>query len=276
MIQELAISGGGIRGIAFISAIYELEKQGKLNIHKLKKLSGTSIGAFIGICLLSGYTTKELLDILFDYDLKQIKDIDLKNIISSKSILKGNALYQFYTTILEKKINVHTTLLELYEKTNIDFIATTCCLNTQSVEYISHETFPQLSIIECIKMSTAIPGILPGIIHEHKLYIDGGILDNLPLTVLSENAWGIKSYNSQNSKEKEYIHTNDFTFFQYFKTILKIAYEKKTTEHHSTQNIIYIDTKNVNVTSFNITHDQKFQLIQSGIDSVQQMFDTNQ
>lgn len=268
MIEELAISGGGVRGLAFVAAIYELENKGLFDMTKVKRISGTSIGAFIAVCLLSGYSSRELLDKLFRYNFSDIKDIDIENMISSKSILKGNALNTFFTTILEHKIDINTTLLELYQKTNIDFIAATCCLNTSSVEYLSYRNYPDLDILKCIRMSTAIPGILPAINHKDKIYIDGGLLDNLPLRCLSENAWGIKSTTKEDNVKK-FIPSDDLTFVTYFKTILKMVYDSKTKkEHKNGQRIILVDVGKVNVTSFNVTLDQKFQLIQSGIQGV--------
>lgn len=270
MIKELTISGGGVRGIAFVSALYELEKQKLLDVKKLQKISGTSIGIFIAFCLVSGYSSKELLDELFQYDFSKIKDIDFDNMFTNKSILKGNELTLFFKTILKKQISLETTLIELYHQTKTECIATTCCLNTSSVEYISYKTHPDLTVLKCIQMSTAIPGILPPIVYMDKLYIDGGIIDNTPLSVLSKNAWGIKT----KSNEKKMICTNNISFVQYFKTIMKLIYNTKTKQAYTQENIINIDVGNVAVTAFNISIDEKYTLIRSGINGVKSFLES--
>ena len=242
-ITELVISGGGVRGIAFLAVIYELEQRDLL---ELTKVAGTSIGAFIGACLVIGYTAKELMNKLFYYDLKSLKDIDIQNSLENKSFL-------------EHKINPYITLYELYHQTGIEYYATTCCLNTKSIEYLSYKTYPDLTLLQCILMSTAIPGILPPIEYSNKLYIDGGLLDNMPMCVLSENAVGIKSSSSNTTQDS--FCGNNINVLDYCKEIIKMMYSQIKTGYE-TQNVIVVDTRDVTVTSFDITIDQKYTLIQ--------------
>lgn len=254
-ITELVISGGGVRGIAFLAVIYELEQRELL---ELTKVSGTSIGAFIGACLVIGYTAKELMDKLFYYDLKSLKDIDIQNSLENKSFLKGNKVKRFFESFIEHKIDPCITLYELYHQTGIEYYATTCCLNTKSIEYLSYKTYPDLTLLQCILMSTAIPGILPPVEYSNQLYIDGGLLDNMPTSVLSNNAVSIKSSSKQ---PHESFCGNNINVLDYCKEIIKMMYSQIKTEH-DTQNMIVVDTRDVTVTSFDITIDQKYTLIQ--------------
>ena len=95
MIHELCISGGGIRGLAYLSAVYELQKRKMLT--KLKKVSATSIGVFIAICLILGQDLSELIQMLFEYDFKDLKDINIRGIFGeSHSIMKGEKIYDLF------------------------------------------------------------------------------------------------------------------------------------------------------------------------------------
>ncbi len=255
MIEELVISGGGVRGIAFLAVIYELEQRNAL---ALRKIAGTSIGAFIAACLVAGFTAKELMDKLFEYDLSSLKDIDIKQSIENKSVLKGTKVKEFFESFLKEKIDPQITLYELYHKTGIEYYATTCCLNTKSVEYISFKTYPDLSLLQCVLMSSAIPGILPPVEYCNKLYIDGALLDNMPMRVMSENAVGIKSLTNQESED---ILSGKVTLIDYCKAIIKMMYSQIRTEYHD-RKVIVVDTRDVTVTSFDITVDQKYTLVQ--------------
>ena len=64
-IIELAIGGGGIKGLAFAGALYKLDE---LNLLKdLKRISGSSIGGFLAVCISIGFKPSELMDELFEY-----------------------------------------------------------------------------------------------------------------------------------------------------------------------------------------------------------------
>lgn len=265
-IKQLAISGGGIKGIAFVSTLYELDKKGLLN--NLEKVSGTSIGSFIAACLVSGMKPKELLDILFHYDLSILRDFDMKNMFKSKSILKGIKIKQFFTTILEKKIDPNITLQNFFEHTGIEFISVACCLNTATIEYISYKKFPELTLIESIMMSTAIPIIFPPIKYKHKLYVDGGMINNFPIDILdmsSEYTYGITIKNNYYNNDDQ----EELNLFSYLKLILTFWYnhsKHKENNNKQIKNILWLDFKNVNISivDFNISLDQKFELIKIG------------
>lgn len=269
MITELAIAGGGVRGLAFLGALYELEQQHLLDI---KKIAGTSIGAFVAVCIVVGYTIKELIDVLFDYDFNTIKDLDITNFTKTKSILKGYQLNVFFVTIISKKVDNTITMYELFTQTGIHFIAVTCCLTTQNICYIDHISHPDLPVLTAILMSSAIPGLLPPIQYNGSLYIDGGMLNNFPINILSPTAFGITTPSSDHIQED----VNDNSIVDYIKLVVKLIHNnasKHYIEHR--ENIIYVDTFDVTVTSFNITIDQKFKLIQSGIESAKSFLNKN-
>ena len=260
--KELAIGGGGIKGLAFAGALYQLEKMGQLD--NLERVSGTSIGSFLAVCLVSGIKMKDLLDQLFEYDFSKIKDIDLSGLLERKSVMKGKNLKEFFKEILSQKINPMTTLEELYKKTKIDLIVPVTCVNTRSVEYINHKTDPELDVFTLISMSSAIPGFLPPVFYKNKLYIDGCVFDDLPMSVLGEGAIGVTSLKNRH----EFIETDKINTFTYFAIFLKIIYDNIQKDNNY-KNVIRIQTGKVEVTSFNITKDDKLTLINSGIRAVQ-------
>jgi NTE family protein len=268
-IKELAISGGGVKGIAFLGALYQMDKYGLLK--NIEKIAGTSIGSFIATCLIIGYKPGELLDIIFYLDLNSIKDINLKGIFKNKGIMKAENYRKFIKEIIEKKINPNITLIDLYKKTGKELIICVSCLNTRTVEYISYKNNPDLELYTLILMSSAIPGFLPPVLYKNKMYIDGGILDNIPLSQLSKDAWGICPIEDTSFIESESI--NFVKFFLGIHQMIVTSLQKEVKLNH--KNIILIDTKHVEVTSFNVTYDDKITLIYSGINAVKKIFNHN-
>ena len=75
--KHLVLSGGGVKGLAFIGAYKKLE-------HLLKKLESVtvvSVGAIFGMLIIAGYTAKEMETIVLEKDVSTLKKIKLTNLI---------------------------------------------------------------------------------------------------------------------------------------------------------------------------------------------------
>ncbi len=191
-ITEICMAGACNRGICYIGAFKKLEE---LKILKLEKIVGVSIGAFIAICYIIGYTSDELLKIIIEKDMKEFKDISLSE---QGAVLKGEQYRKWVFEVLSGKIDPNITLSELFEKTKINFITTTTCLYSLNKDFeegivqLSHIDTPTMPVITAITCSMAFPFIFPPINYKGNQFIDGGLLDNFPLGLLSENAIGLK------------------------------------------------------------------------------------
>ena len=63
-------SGGGIKGYALVGAYEVLEANG----FSFKRLAGTSAGAIIAAFVAAGYTSKEILKIMEETQIKEFLD----------------------------------------------------------------------------------------------------------------------------------------------------------------------------------------------------------
>lgn len=262
-IEELSIAGGGVKGYAYLGALLQLERLGLLC--NLKRISGVSIGSLFASAIVIGYKMDELTEYVFNYDISQIKDIDITGFIKRKSFLKGEKYKNFIIEIIEKKVDKNITLGELYEKTKIELIVAVICVNDRSLKYISYQTDPELDLVTLILMSSAIPGFLPPVSYNNKLYLDGGILDNNPVRCLSSDALGI-CQKSNKKKDKDIDVMNIFNFFSIILHILYSSIQNNIKKSHS--NWIEVDNCDVDVLGFNINKDIKLSLIQKGIKAV--------
>lgn len=164
--DTLVIGGGGFKGTQFLGALHYLNENGYLQ--RFQNYFGVSVGAII--CLL----------LILDYSpLEQFNMIDIKNIFK---IQKKRPFINFLLpTLLEKYVDKQTTFLQLFEKTNKHFfcIAYDCTLGRECL--FSACTTPNVSVLDALVASCSIPFASTPYIIQNSKYIDGGIINNLPI-----------------------------------------------------------------------------------------------
>ena len=72
--RRIVLSGGGIRALAHLGSLDVLEKKGLLR--SVTEYVGVSAGAFVGFCLVIGYTITELKMLCSVFDFGLIRNLD--------------------------------------------------------------------------------------------------------------------------------------------------------------------------------------------------------
>lgn len=178
-IDNIVLSGGGIRAIPILGTLSYLNKKGYLE--KVKSYAGTSMGAIIAALCIIGYTIDELIDILLDTNIGEYIEVDIIHVLQNKSLLDATKFRNYIYDIIKTKINPNITLKELYDETQVELNITVSCLTTCSVHYMNYKNEPNLQLVKSLYMTSAIPLIFSPIEYNNKLYIDGGIIDNFPI-----------------------------------------------------------------------------------------------
>ncbi|WP_373494147.1 patatin-like phospholipase family protein [Aquiflexum sp.] len=167
---SLVLSSGGARGMAHIGVIEVLEESG----YEIVSIAGSSAGALIGGMYAAGNLPKfkDWICNLDRIDVFSLMDFT----ISSRGFIKGDKVFGEL-----KKLIADCHIEDL----NIPFVCT-------AVEIPSgkEHVFRKGSLYAAIRASVSIPTVLmPAIIHG-KEYIDGGILNPIPLTLLPKEKRG--------------------------------------------------------------------------------------
>lgn len=106
----LIMKGGGIKGLAYVGAIEELER-----VFDFHWYAGTSAGAIAAILLASGYKTDELNEILSTKDFSDFKDANLIkkvwNLISKRGLYEANSFTRWLDHLLSKKLDSPVDIL---------------------------------------------------------------------------------------------------------------------------------------------------------------------
>lgn len=154
----LVLSGGGARGVAHIGVIQALEEAGLCFSH----VSGTSAGSIVGALYAHGYTPKEIF-----------------GIVQQVSIFKSVRPAWAWTGLL--KMDGMQELLLRYLPEH-DFSQLKLRLTVAATEIRKGEIkyFSEGELVPAILASCSIPAIFSPILFNESMYVDGGLLDNLP------------------------------------------------------------------------------------------------
>jgi len=182
----LALSGGGMKGIAHLGVLKALEEY---NIYP-EIITGTSCGAIIAGLYAYGLTYQEIYDFFINIDYK-ILDIDYFNILSSifslklpSGIIKGDKLLNLLNNITKKinikDINKKFAIVSTNLKNGNDMIFT----NDINFKNFKDKNFiHDFQLSETIRASMSYPLIFKPFIKNNNIFIDGGIVDNCPASL---------------------------------------------------------------------------------------------
>ena len=120
MFNTICLSGGGLSGFLQLSCLKTLIDEKLLNINKIKKFVGTSVGSIIGFLLNLNYSIDEILEftILFDFN-KIVDSSSLENIFDKFGINNGDIFTDILSNFLYEKTKLKDiTFEELYKLSN--------------------------------------------------------------------------------------------------------------------------------------------------------------
>lgn len=160
----LALGGGAALGAAHIGVLKALKE---LDI-EVSYISGTSIGALIASLFAFGRSWEEMKDIAMELRWLDISGLSLSKygVLSNKNM----------GTLLEKYIGDVT-----FEEAGIPLaIVSTNISNGEKVVLDKGPVAP------AVMASTAIPGIFNPVILQGKMLVDGGIVENVPISPLQK------------------------------------------------------------------------------------------
>lgn len=159
----LALGGGAFHGVAHLGVLKVLEE----NKIPIDLIVGTSAGSLIGSVYADRPHADSLMDLINTTKSSNIFDFSL--IRSKEGFVSGKRL--------QKYINNNCYARHI-EDTRIPFVAvTTELIEGKSVALSSGPLSPS------VNASCAIPGIFEPVIMYDKIFVDGGVLDNVPADI---------------------------------------------------------------------------------------------
>jgi len=158
----IALGGGGSRGFAHIGVLKALEEEG---IYP-DIISGTSAGSIVGSFLADGKTPDEIMEIMREIELTDVAKIGLPK--------KGFASLDN----LRKKLKENLSATQFSELQKPLYLGLSNLLSGE-IDYISEG-----DVTKAVQGSSSIPIIFSPVEINDQIYVDGGMLDNVPVKPL--------------------------------------------------------------------------------------------
>ena len=188
----LALSGGGIRGIAHAGVLKALLDNGI----KIDVIGGTSSGALIGVLYAMGYTPEYIYEAFKLYS-KEIVGLNSNLIFSGvsskifggeveiKGFKSGESLEKAYNKMALRKgyksvgeiLDLPVVITSVDIRNGKEYIFTNSVPNVENTDkYITN-----IEVGKAVRASSSFPGIFCPCEFEGHSFYDGGILDNVPV-----------------------------------------------------------------------------------------------
>jgi len=183
----LCLAGGGAKGNAHIGVFKALIENGI----PIDTVCGTSAGGIIASLIAAGHSPDKIIELLkISYSNNIFKEYTFpySSIIATTKVVKD-------AKILSENRYIEDLWLPLF----------TCAVNISSSELAVFDRGP---IWEATRATAALPGILLPVIKEKSLFVDGGLINNMPGDILLDR-FGGKLISVSVSPEEDMVATYD-------------------------------------------------------------------
>jgi predicted acylesterase/phospholipase RssA len=161
----LVLGGGGARGFAHLGVLDELEKAGI----RVDRFAGTSMGAVIAGLGARGLNAEAADGYAYEYFVRHNPISDYA--VPSKGLVRGRRtvtlLHEAFAGLLVEE------LPKEFRCVSVDLLAREAVVHRRGV------------VADVIGCSLRLPGLYPPYVYNDRLHVDGGVLNNLPISTLA-------------------------------------------------------------------------------------------
>lgn len=276
-------SGGGVKAIAFIGAIQVVEEKG----YTFQRVAGTSAGAIMASFIAAGYSSNEIHTLFDELNLKKLLDppkfgewfpfAKWLSLYFRMGIYKGKKLEMWIEQQLKQK--GISTFRDL-PADSLKVIASDLTLGRlvvipDDLERLYGINPNDFSVARAVRMSAGLPYFfmpdkLQGKTKQKSIIVDGGLLSNFPIWVFTTEdnrrirpILGMKLSTSLENPKPRKIK-NAIEMFQALFITMKQAHDARHISKSEAVDIIFIPVEKVSTTDFDLSEQEKEDLIELG------------
>ena len=179
MIKNLVLGSGGHNLIRMAGCLQTLLSVKYIKQEEIENIYATSAGAILGVYICLNLNWETLIEYITNKPWTkkyETKPSTLFSAFDEKGIF-GN---DFVKDLLEvqfkmKGLKATITLKEFYEYSKINLNMYSFNLNKFESECLNYETYPDLSVLDAVYMSSSFPFIFKPLYIHDSYYIDGGL-----------------------------------------------------------------------------------------------------
>jgi NTE family protein len=279
--------GGGAKGIGLVGALSVLEARG----YRPMNLAGTSAGAIVATLLAAGYTSAELKKILFEVDFSSFQDQSFPYtvpvlgpflaLLLRRGLYRGQYFEKWMGGLLEAKgIRTFKDLVipELKDDPKYRYKLQVIAADVTRGQLL---VLPRdarelgldpdaMPVARAVRMSMSIPFFFEPVKAGRSTIVDGGLLSNYPMWLLTDEGRGLPSWPTFGFKlvepgEGRPRRTGSVLELlgALVSTMLE-AHDSRYIEEHDFTRTIPIRTLGVGTTEFDLSEKRKAELFESG------------
>jgi len=168
----LVLGGGGMRGMAHIGVLAALQDLGLV----FDAVVGTSIGALVGAMAAADVPIKDIEAIIAD-----VQKEDYFRLNTVKLLLKGTRARSMYQGDTFRKALARIVPEVTFAEMKLPFYCNSVRLESGGSVFWGTPGFDDIPLVDAVYASCALPGIFEPLEWKGDNYMDGGIVDAVPL-----------------------------------------------------------------------------------------------
>ena len=161
----LVLGGGGARAFAHLGVLEELHAAGVV----VDRIAGTSMGAIVGALVASGLDPAGVDAYVYEYFIRTNPMTDYT--VPVKGLTRGTRIPALLRRAYEGRLVEE--LPKEFRCVSVDLLSRRAVVHRRGL------------LADVVGCSMRLPGVFPPYVHDGALHVDGGVLDNLPVSALS-------------------------------------------------------------------------------------------
>lgn len=285
-LRNLALEGGGVKGLVYPGALQVLQGEGVLP--KIEKVAGTSAGSIVAALIALGYSPEEMQALMLDLDFKQFEDgSELggpERFFRKFGWFKGDYFLEWMQCrVQEQTGSPDATFADLHKDSSKfkDLFVLSTDLSRRRSQVFSFDHSPDLPVARAVRASMSIPLFFEGYSiddalfgergEKQDLFVDGGVLDNYPIELFDRNGvnpqtLGLHLTNQGAPTNPDY-RIDSFPEYarNLFEALLQVQVNAFKNNPDDQKRTIQINDLGVGTTDFTLSNEMKCKLIQQGV-----------
>jgi NTE family protein len=286
--KNLVFEGGGVKGVAYGGALEVLDHHAILD--QIENVAGTSAGAITATMLALGYSADYIRDKMLNLDFKTFKDgnffSDIERFATQFGWYKGEVFLKFMQDQVAGALgspdatfsDLNNMRLQGNNKfKDLQVVGTN--LSERIDRVFSYALTPGIAIADAVRISMSYPLFFASRTLDGDVYIDGGVIRNYPLGLFDTqtsdeanpgvylrhpNFKTLGFHLGKNVIDKHTIANLDEYAGNLFETILAVQDVALMDNADDVKRTVFINSLGIQSTDFDITPQQKMDLIKQG------------
>ena len=260
--KHLAIGPGAMAYFAFLGAMGALRDCHELD--NLEAISGASAGGLLAFFyVVAEGNIKTIIDYSLDIPIKDIMKPNIRQFLKHFGLVSQKKIRTVIVDIIRvffSKEDLTFRELQDLRPTMPKIHVSAYCVNLGRTEYFSCDTTPNMSVVDALCMTIAVPFLFATVEHQERRYIDGGTMEDTPCGVFVGST-DIKVMRTVWSENYEYDTRN---LKSYLASILFTMMRLRSKYNYP---FIDIDMSRIEIFDFGVSTEAKLKMFSFGYHS---------